>query len=124
MTLLRVLENMCLTPVVEVLDLRYRRPRRKCGEGSLDGGREVVQHGLRAKAAANGRQGYAKAAGPASMATGISGRLSHRVINELDTRDMVSFRQNARIVRRSAPRAARWPTETICTNRMQLKRTI
>jgi hypothetical protein len=52
MTLLRLLENMCLIPVVEILDLRYRRPSRKCPGKSLEGGREVVQRGLNAKASA------------------------------------------------------------------------
>src|SRR6204780_2661978 len=50
MTLLWLLENMCLTPVVEILVLRYCRPRRKCCGKSLEGGREVVQRGLTAKA--------------------------------------------------------------------------
>jgi hypothetical protein len=50
MTLLCLLENMCLTPVVEILVLRYRRARRKfCGKG-LEGSREVVQRRLTAKA--------------------------------------------------------------------------
>src|SRR5580692_5819357 len=65
MTLLWLLENMCLTPVVEILVLRYCRPRRKCCGKSLEGGREVVQRGLTAKAYANCPQGNAKVTGPA-----------------------------------------------------------
>jgi hypothetical protein len=45
-----LLENMCLTPVVEILVLRYRRPRRKCRGKSLEGSREVVRRRLTAKA--------------------------------------------------------------------------
>ena len=52
MTLLRLLENICLTPVVEILDLRYRRPRWKFGGRSPEGGCKVVQRGLTAKALA------------------------------------------------------------------------
>jgi hypothetical protein len=52
MTLPRLLENICLTPVVEILDLRFRRPSRKCSGKSLEGGRKVVPHGLRAKPSA------------------------------------------------------------------------
>jgi hypothetical protein len=63
MTLLWLLENMCLTPVVEILVLRYRRPRRKCRGKSLEGSREVMQRGLTAKAQANDPQGNAKVAG-------------------------------------------------------------
>jgi hypothetical protein len=56
MTLPRLLENMCLSPIVEILDLRYRRPRRKCRGKILEGGCKVVQHGLRAKASAKIRK--------------------------------------------------------------------
>src|ERR1700678_2271891 len=47
MTLPRLLENICLTPVVEILDLRFRRLSRRCRGKSLEGGRKVVQRGLR-----------------------------------------------------------------------------
>src|SRR3984957_14576636 len=47
MTGLRVLENICLTPIVEILDLRYRRPRWKFGGRNPEGNRKVVQHELK-----------------------------------------------------------------------------
>jgi hypothetical protein len=62
-TLPCLLENICLTPVVEILALRYRRPRRKCRGKSLEGSREVMQRALTAKASAKGPQGSAKVAG-------------------------------------------------------------
>src|ERR1700732_3838124 len=63
MPLLRLLENICLTPVCRAINLRYRRPRWKCRGRSAEGGREVVQRELTAKASANGPQGHAKATG-------------------------------------------------------------
>jgi hypothetical protein len=50
--LLGLLENTRLTPIVEILDLRYRRERWKCRVKKPEGGCKVVQHGLRAKASA------------------------------------------------------------------------
>src|SRR6202167_3547992 len=47
MTALRLLENICLTPIVEILDLRYRRPRWKFGGRNPEGNRKVVQHELK-----------------------------------------------------------------------------
>jgi hypothetical protein len=60
MTLLRLLENISLTPVREAIDLRYRWPRWRCRGKSAESGREVVQRELMAKASANGPQGHAK----------------------------------------------------------------
>jgi hypothetical protein len=74
MTLLRLLENMCLTPDIEILDLRYRRPRRKVGGKILEGDREVVQHELMGKASASGPQGHAKVTGSATSAEVCEGR--------------------------------------------------
>jgi hypothetical protein len=68
MTLLRLLENIYLTPVRWAIDLRYCGPRWKCRGKSPESGREVVQRELTAKAAANGPQGYAKATGPVRSA--------------------------------------------------------
>jgi hypothetical protein len=59
-SLLRVLENIGLTPVRWAIDLRYRRPRWKRRGRSPEGGREVVQRELTAKASANSPQGHAK----------------------------------------------------------------
>jgi hypothetical protein len=69
MTLPRLLENICLTPIVEILDLRFRRPSRKCRGKSLEGDREVVQHGLRANPSAKDPQDYAKATCSVTSAT-------------------------------------------------------
>jgi hypothetical protein len=63
-----LLENMRLTPVVEILDLRYRRARRKCCAEKPEGGCKVVQHGLRAKATA--RVGKVTPRPPESRACG------------------------------------------------------
>jgi hypothetical protein len=73
MTLLRLLENMRLTPGVEILDLRYRRARRKFGGKSLEGDREVVRHELTAKASPSGPQGHAKVTGSARSAEACEG---------------------------------------------------
>jgi hypothetical protein len=63
--LVRLLENICFTPVVVAVDIRYRRPRWKCGGESRDAGRRVVQRGLTANVPANRPQGNAKVTGPA-----------------------------------------------------------
>jgi hypothetical protein len=81
MTLLRVLENICLTPVVEILDLRYRWPRRKCRGKSPEDGCKVVRRRLMAKASANGPQGHAKVTGRKDTGKAIRVRLSDRGIN-------------------------------------------
>src|ERR1700730_140354 len=77
-TLLRLLENIVQTPVRWAIDLRYCRPCSKCPGKSPEGGREVVQRQLKAKASANGPQGYAKA-------TGAVDPLFHRGINQRRT---------------------------------------